>query len=102
MSIEKAQQLHSEGLFDEARVIYEYEIECLEDILNQITTWHRDYPRGSFVEPTKEQWQEAHLVLNKAKGCSLAAVSASRVRFVLNGLGKIIDKERQSKIDQAE
>ena len=78
------------------------EIERLEDILNQITKWYRAYPRASFSEPTKEQWLEAHNLLNKAKGCSLSAISASRVRHVLGGIGKIIDKEQPSKADQAE
>jgi hypothetical protein len=96
MSIEEAQQLHSEGRYDESRVIYEHEIEHLDGILSKITAWYDAYPKPVFVEPTKEQWLEAHHLLNKAKGCTLAAISASRRKHVLNGIWKIINKEQPS------
>lgn len=69
------------------------ELERLEDILHQVTTWCRAYPRTVFIEPTKEQWAEANQVLNDAGGCSLTAISGSNMRHVVEGIQKIIETD---------
>lgn len=71
------------------------EIDRLENTLSQITTWCREYPRAVYDEPTKAQWLEAKNLLDKAGGCSLVAISASRRKHVLDGIQKILRSSRK-------
>jgi len=75
-------------------------IEHVEGILHDITAWYDAYPRAVFVEPTKEQWLEAHHLLNKVRTNLLVAISASRRKHVLDGIHKIIGSKRPSKDDE--
>lgn len=64
---------------DEAR------IEKLEEALRRILQWSEAYPLKVFPEP---DWEKAAKLL-KAGGMSLDAISASNMRHVVEGVGKI-------------
>ena len=67
-------------------------IDELEEVLHQISNWCRAYPRTVFIEPTKEQWEEANRVLDAAPDCpSLTAISGSNMRHVVEGIQKMAD-----------
>jgi hypothetical protein len=61
------------------------EIERLEDALHRIEQWSRAYPLKVFPEPDFERVHE----LLKAGGISIDSVSASNMRHVVEGVGKI-------------
>jgi hypothetical protein len=61
------------------------EIERLEVALREIERWSRAYPLNVFPEP---DMAKAHELL-KAGGMTLDAVSASNMRHVVEGVGKI-------------
>jgi hypothetical protein len=59
--------------------------ERLEDALEQIASWSRAYPLTIFPEPDMKKAAE----LLRAGGMTLDAVSASAMRHVVEGVGKI-------------
>jgi hypothetical protein len=59
--------------------------ERLEDALEQIVSWSRAYPLTIFPEPDMKKAAE----LLRAGGMTLDAVSASAMRHVVEGVGKI-------------
>lgn len=63
------------------------ELEELQDKMNQIKTWINAYPLEMFPEPDLEK---AAKVL-KESGMTLDSISASNMRYVLNGIKNIID-----------
>jgi len=68
-------------------------IDELEDKLHEIKNWCRAYPRTVFIEPTEEQWAAANKVLDATSTCpSLAAISGSNMRHVVEGIQRIIDR----------
>ena len=58
---------------------------ALETALQGIATWSDAYPLDVFLEP---DFKKAHEVL-KAAGMTLDAISASSIRHVVEGVGKI-------------
>ena len=60
-------------------------IDRLEDALHRIESWSRAYPLEVFPEPDFKKVAE----LLKAGGVTLDAVSASNMRHVVEGVGKI-------------
>ena len=63
-----------------------------QDRLEQLENWCQAYPRSVFIEPTDEQWAQAHEVLKAAEGCpSLDAISGSNMRHVVEGIQKLIN-----------
>ena len=60
-------------------------IEKLEEALQRILQWSEAYPLAIFPEP---DLQRAHEVL-KANGMTVDAISASAMRHVIIGVGKI-------------
>lgn len=63
-------------------------IEELEGALRQIDEWSRAYPLKVFPEPTPEQWVKMAELL-KGAGMTLDSFSASNMRHVVEGVGKI-------------
>ena len=63
-------------------------IEQLEDALRRIYDWSRAYPIAIFPEP---DWNKARVLLD-AGGMTLDSVSASNMRLVMEGVGKIAEK----------
>jgi regulator of replication initiation timing len=63
----------------------ETENDRLETALHQIEQWSRAYPLKVFPEPDFERVHE----LLKAGGISIDSVSASNMRHVVEGVGKI-------------
>lgn len=59
--------------------------ERLEEALKRIDSWSRAYPLSVFPEPDLKKAAE----LLKAGGITLDAVSASAMRHVVEGIGKI-------------
>lgn len=82
--------LHSTDGADEYCLMYDSEevdtrIEKLESALQQIVQWSEAYPLDVFPEPDFKAVQVA--LLNA--GLSLDCVSASNMRHVITGVGKI-------------
>lgn len=63
----------------------EAKIERMETALHQIDSWSRAYPLKAFPEP--DMAKAAKLL--KAGGMTLDAISASNMRHVVGGVGKI-------------
>lgn len=63
-------------------------IDELTSALQQIVQWSEAYPVKVFPEPTPEQWAKAAELL-KSAGMTLDAISASNMRHVVDGVGKI-------------
>ena len=63
-----------------------------EEKLRRIREWCDAYPQEVFPEPNLRR---AEMVL-KDHGISLASISASNMRHVLDGVRKIIDGETQT------
>ena len=63
-------------------------VEGLESALEEIAQWADAYPLAIFPEPDFEKAQE----LLKAGGMTLDAISASNMRHVVEGVGKIADE----------
>lgn len=61
------------------------ELERLRDALQEIEAWSRAYPLKVFQEPDFKKAAE----LLKAGGMTLDAISASNMRHVIEGVGKI-------------
>jgi hypothetical protein len=61
------------------------EIERLQEALHQVASWSRAYPLTAFPEPDFKKAAE----LLKAGGMSLDTISASNMRHVVEGVGKI-------------
>lgn len=61
------------------------EIERLQGALQQIVDWSRAYPLNAFPEPDFKMAAE----LLEAGGMTLDAISASNMRHVVEGVGKI-------------
>lgn len=61
------------------------EVDRLEAALHQIDSWSRAYPLKAFPEP--DMAKAAKLL--KAGGMTLDAISASNMRHVVEGVGKI-------------
>lgn len=57
----------------------------MEDALQRIVSWSRAYPLTVFPEPDMKKAAE----LLQAGGMTLDAVSASNMRHVIEGVGKI-------------
>lgn len=57
----------------------------MEDALQQIVSWSRAYPLTVFPEPDMKKAAE----LLQAGGITLDAVSASNMRHVIEGVGRI-------------
>lgn len=64
------------------------EIEKMREALEKIKDWTNAYPIEVFPEPDMKL---AHETL-KAAGISLDAISASNMRYILNGIKKIVDE----------
>ena len=62
--------------------------EELQDKLHRIKTWIDAYPLSMFPEP---DFKKAARVL-KENGMTLDAISASNMRYVLDGVKEIIEK----------
>lgn len=77
-----------------AKIITDHEtaladrMENVVEALEHIENWSRAYPVNIFPEPTKEQWAEMAKVLDD-NGFVLDAISASNMRHVVTGVGKI-------------
>lgn len=65
----------------------------LTDVLEEIDNWARAYSIDVFPEPDMKM---VHEVL-QAAGLSLDAVSASNMRYALNGVGEIARKALEEK-----
>lgn len=63
-------------------------IDELEGALRQIVQWSEAYPVKVFPEPTPEQWVQMAELL-KGAGMTLDSFSASNMRHVADGVGKI-------------
>jgi hypothetical protein len=63
----------------------EEDVERAEDALHRIVDWADAYPLAIFTEP---DMAKAHAVLTAA-GMTLDAISASAMRHVVDGVGKI-------------
>lgn len=63
-------------------------IEELEGALQEIVRWSEAYPVKAFPEPTPEQWKQMAELL-KGAGMTLDSFSASNMRHVVEGVGKI-------------
>ena len=63
----------------------EAKLEATEDALRQIVSWANAYPLKVFPEP---DFARAHELL-KAGGMTLDAISASNMRHVVEGVGRI-------------
>ena len=63
----------------------EAKLEAMEDALRQIAQWSDAYPLDVFPEPN---FARAHELL-KAGGMTLDAISASNMRHVVEGVGRI-------------
>lgn len=63
-------------------------IDELTSALQQIVQWSEAYPVKVFPEPTPEQWVKMAELL-KGAGMSLDSFSASNMRHVVEGVGKI-------------
>ena len=68
------------------------EIEKLEDKLYRILQWCKAYPVDIFPEPTKEDWKNINKILKK-NGYVLDRISASNMRYVVNGIKNIIEED---------
>ena len=67
-------------------------IEELENKLRQINNWIKAYPLKMFPEPDFKKVKEAL----KSNGLSLDEVGASYMRYVLQGVARIIEGETDS------
>lgn len=63
-------------------------IDELESALRQIVQWSEAYPVKVFPEPTPEQWTKMAELL-KGAGMTLDRFSASNMRHVVEGVGRI-------------
>ena len=63
-------------------------IEELEGALREIVRWSEAYPVKVFPEPTSEQWVKMAELL-KGSNMTLDRFSASNMRHVVEGVGKI-------------
>ena len=72
-------------LVDEETAALKRENERYTDVLERIVDWSRAYPIDVFPEP---DLKKAHAVL-KANGMTLDAISASSMRHVVAGVGKM-------------
>src|SRR5690349_10737636 len=68
------------------------EIERLKEALTEIDNWSRSYPLKAFPEPDFAKVRE----LLEAGGITLDAVSASNMRHVVEGVGKIASQALRS------
>ncbi len=67
------------------------EVEKLRAAQQKINDWCQAYPESVFIELTTERWGRAHEVLSTADDCpSLAAISGSNMRFVVQGIARLI------------
>jgi hypothetical protein len=67
---------------------FESSLEIYENALNRISQWAQAYPLEVFPEPDFDKARE----LLKAGGMTLDAISASNMRYVINGVGDIANK----------
>ena len=72
----------------EMKNLYE-QIEGFQDKMYKIRIWIDAYPVKIFPKP---DFEKAHKVLTQ-HGMTLDSITASNMRYVLNGLKKIIDEE---------
>ena len=76
----------------EAEEVLTQENERMRNALQKISDWQRAYPIDIFPEP---DFKRANEVLNVA-GFTLDAISASNMRYVLNGIKEIVDTGLES------
>lgn len=62
--------------------------DAMREALLRIVQWADAYPEDVFPAVTKEEWKRANVVLDTA-GLSLTRISASNMRHVVEGVGKI-------------
>jgi hypothetical protein len=62
--------------------------DAMREALLRIIQWADAYPEDVFPAVTKEEWKRANAVLDAA-GLSLTRISASNMRHVVEGVGKI-------------
>jgi hypothetical protein len=63
--------------------------ERMEKALRDIESWAKAYPVERFLEPSSDQMRQAELAL-RGSGVSLAAINASAMRHVLDGVINIV------------
>ena len=66
----------------------EKDADAMREALLRIVQWADAYPEDVFPAVTKDEWKQANVVLDAA-GLSLTRISASNMRHVVEGVGKI-------------
>ena len=83
--------LAAESECDELReriAALEKDADAMREALLRIVQWADAYPEDVFPAVTKDEWKQANVVLDAA-GLSLTRISASNMRHVVEGVGKI-------------